>query len=104
MRRLVEPNLELPARELTVAVEADQLTRENVFAGMIDPIVDPTIPGDRCFLFAQAETAPVYVSGFFNSTEAPKVSTGPIQGVYAVQIRGVFDFGVGAGAVDWRGG
>jgi hypothetical protein len=83
MRLLVGPNLELPARQLTVAVEADQVTREDVFAGMIDPIVEPMIPANRWYLFAHAETAPVYVYGFFDGAEAPQVSTGPIQGVDA---------------------
>lgn len=102
MRLLVGPNLELPARQLTVAVEADQVTRENVFAGMIDPIVEPMIPANRWYLLANAETAPVYVYGFLDGAAAPQVSTGPIQGVDAVEISVVFDFGVGA--VDWRGG
>ena len=69
---------------------------------MIDPIVEPMIPSNRWYLFAHAETAPVYVYGFLDGADAPQVSTGPIQGVDAVEISVVFDFGVGA--VDWRGG
>ncbi|MBX9749276.1 MAG: Mu-like prophage major head subunit gpT family protein [Roseococcus sp.] len=102
MRLLVGPNLEMLARQLTVPVDADQVTRENIFAGMIEPIVEPMIPGNRWYLLADAETAPVYVYGFLDGADAPQVSTGPIQGVDAVEISVLFDFGVGA--VDWRGG
>ena len=102
MKLLVGPNQELAARQLTVAVEADQVSRENVFAGMIDPIVEPQIASNRWYLFAGPETAPLYVYGYLNGASGPQVTTGPVQGVDGVEISVVFDFGVGA--VDWRGG
>jgi hypothetical protein len=83
-------------------VAADQVTRENVFAGMIDRIVEPLIPANRWYLFAHPESSPVYVHGYLDGAEAPRVATGPIQGVDGVEISVVFDFGVGA--IDWRGG
>jgi len=102
MRLLVGPNQELAARQLTVAVSADEVTRENIFAGMIDPIVEPLIPANRWYLFAHPQSSPVYVYGYLDGADAPRVSTGPIQGVDGVEISVLFDFGVGA--VDWRGG
>ncbi len=60
------------------------------------------IPGNRWYLFADPETAPVFVYGFLEGATGPQVATGPIQGVDGVEISVVFDFGVGA--VDWRGG
>ena len=54
------------------------------------------------YLFADPETAPVFVYGFLEGATGPQVATGPIQGVDGVEISVVFDFGVGA--VDWRGG
>jgi hypothetical protein len=101
MRLLVGPNLELPARQLTVVVDADQIGRENIFAGLIDPVVEPLIPANRWYVFADPETAPVYVYGHLDGATQPRVTTGPVQGVDGVEISVVFDFGVGA--VDWRG-
>jgi hypothetical protein len=46
-RRLVGPNLELPARQLAVVGDADQVNRESIFTGMIDPVVEPLIPANH---------------------------------------------------------
>ena len=102
MRLLVGPNLELAARQLTVAVAPNEISRENIYAAMIEPIVDPLIPANCWYLLADPETAPVFVCGFLEGATGPQVATGPIQGVDGVEINVVFDFGVGA--VDWRGG
>jgi len=102
MRLLVGPSLELPALQLTVAVTAAEVSKENIYAGMIEPVVDPMIPGNRWYLFADPETAPVFIYGFLEGAAGPQVATGSIQGVDGVEISVVFDFGVGA--VDWRGG
>jgi len=100
MRLLVGPNLELAARQLTVAVTATEVGRENVYAGMIEPIVDPLVPANRWYLLADPETAPVFVYGVLEGATGPQVATGPIQGVDRVEISVMFNFGVGA--VDWR--
>jgi hypothetical protein len=47
MRLLVGPNQELPARQLTVAVSATQTSNANVYAGFIQPLVEPLIPANR---------------------------------------------------------
>jgi len=102
MRLLVGPNLEMPARQLTVPVAADQVSRENIYAGMIEPVVEPLIPANRWYLFAHQQASPVYVYGYLDGAEAPRVGTNPIQGVDGIEISILFDFGVGA--IDWRGG
>ncbi|MFL1464426.1 terminase, partial [Roseococcus sp. DSY-14] len=43
MRLLVGPSLELPARQLTVPVAANQVTQENVFASFVQPVVEPLV-------------------------------------------------------------
>jgi hypothetical protein len=43
MRLLVGPNLELAARQLTVSVAATQTANANVYAGFIQPVVEPKI-------------------------------------------------------------
>jgi hypothetical protein len=102
MRLLVGPNLELPARQLTVPVAANQVSQENVFASFVQPVVEPLIPTNRWYLFADPVNAPVYVYGYLNGAEGPQVTTGPVSGVDGVEISVIFDFGVGA--IDWRGG
>jgi hypothetical protein len=101
MRLLVGPNLELPARQLTVAVSATQTSNANVYAGFIQPLVEPLIPSNRWYLFADPLATPVYVYGYLNGAEGPQVTTGPVSGVDGVEVSVIFDFGVGA--IDWRG-
>ena len=101
MRLLVGPNLELAARQLTVSVAATQTANANVYAGFIQPVVEPQIQGNRWYLFADPMAAPVYVYGYLNGAEGPQVTTGPVSGVDGVEVSVIFDFGVGA--IDWRG-
>ncbi|MCS6930638.1 MAG: Mu-like prophage major head subunit gpT family protein [Acetobacteraceae bacterium] len=101
MRLLVGPNLELAARQATVAVQASETAKANVFAGFVQPVVEPLIPANRWYLFSDPAAAPVYVYGYLNGAEGPQVTTGPVQGADGVEVSVIFDFGVGA--IDWRG-
>ncbi|MCA3385436.1 MAG: HK97 family phage prohead protease [Roseomonas sp.] len=101
MKLLVGPSLELPARQLTVSVGATQISNANIYAGFVQPLVEPLIPNNRWYLFADPPTAPVYVYGYLNGAEGPQVTTGPVSGVDGVEVSVIFDFGVGA--IDWRG-
>jgi hypothetical protein len=101
MRLLVGPNIELAARQLTVNVAATQAGNANVYAGFIQPVVEPQIQNNRWYLFADPQSAPVYVYGYLNGAEGPQVTTGPVSGVDGVEVQVIFDFGVGA--IDWRG-
>jgi hypothetical protein len=101
MKLLVGPSLELPARQLTVSVGATQVGHTNIYAGFVQPLVEPLIPNNRWYLFADPPTAPVYVYGYLNGAEGPQVTTGPVSGVDGVEVSVIFDFGVGA--IDWRG-
>jgi hypothetical protein len=101
MRLLVGPNLELAARQATVVVQASETAKANVFAGFVQPVVEPLIPGNRWYLFSDPAAAPVYVYGYLNGAEGPQVTTGPVQGADGVEVSVIFDFGVGA--IDWRG-
>jgi hypothetical protein len=88
-------------RELTVSVGATQINQTNIYAGFVQPLVEPLIPNNRWYLFADPPTAPVYVYGYLNGAEGPQVTTGPVSGVDGVEVSVIFDFGVGA--IDWRG-
>jgi len=101
MKLLVGPSLELNARQLTVSVAANQTSNVNIYAGFIQPLVEPLVPNNRWYLFADPPTAPVYVYGYLNGAEGPQVTTGPVSGVDGVEVSVIFDFGVGA--IDWRG-
>ena len=101
MRLLVGPNQELAARQLTVSVAATQTSNANVYAGFVQPLVEPLIPANRWYLFSDPFSAPVYVYGYLNGAEGPQVTTGNVQGVDGVEVSVIFDFGVGA--IDWRG-
>jgi hypothetical protein len=101
MRLLVGPNQELAARQLTVSVQATQTSNANVYAGFVQPLVEPLIPANRWYLFSDPFAAPVYVYGYLNGAEGPQVTTGNVQGVDGVEVSVIFDFGVGA--IDWRG-
>jgi hypothetical protein len=101
MRLVVGPNQELAARQLTVAVQANQTSNANVFAGFVQPLVEPLIQANRWYLFSEPSAAPVYVYGYLNGAEGPQVTTGPVSGVDGVEVSVIFDFGVGA--IDWRG-
>jgi len=101
MRLLVGPNQELAARQLTVSVAANQTGNANVFAGFVQPLVEPLIQSNRWYLFSDPVSAPVYVYGYLNGAEGPQVTTGPVSGVDGVEVSVIFDFGVGA--IDWRG-
>jgi hypothetical protein len=101
MQLVVGPNQELAARQLTVSVQAAQTSNANIYAGFIQPLVEPLIPANRWYLFSDAVSAPVYVYGYLNGAEGPQVTTGPVSGVDGVEVSVIFDFGVGA--IDWRG-
>jgi hypothetical protein len=101
MRLLVGPNQELAARQLTVSVGATQINNANVYAGFVQPLVEPMIQANRWYLFSDPLAAPVYVYGYLNGAEGPQVTTGPVSGVDGVEVSVLFDFGVGA--IDWRG-
>jgi hypothetical protein len=101
MKLLVGPSLELNARQLTVSVAANQTSNVNIYAGFVQPLVEPLIPNNRWYLFSDPFAAPVYVYGYLNGAEGPQVTTGNVQGVDGVEVSVIFDFGVGA--IDWRG-
>jgi hypothetical protein len=101
MRLLVGPGQEYPARQITVPVQATETSKANVFAGFVQPLVEPLIPSNRWYLFSDPLSAPVYVYGYLNGAEGPQVTTGPVSGVDGVEVSVIFDFGIGA--IDWRG-
>jgi hypothetical protein len=102
MRLLVGPSLELTALKITTAITPSSSGNVNPYSGLLQPIVEPLIPNNRWYLFAEPSSAPVYTYGYLNGAEGPQVTTGPVQGADGVEVSVIFDFGVGA--IDYRGG
>jgi hypothetical protein len=101
MRVLVGPALELAVLKLTTAITPSSSGNVNPYARLLQPVVEPLIPANRWYLFANPVSAPVYTYGYLNGAEGPQVTTGPVQGADGVEISVIFDFGVGA--IDFRG-
>jgi hypothetical protein len=101
MRVLVGPALELAALRLTSSITPATSGSVNPYVGLLQPVVEPLIPANRWYLFAEPPITPVYVYGYLNGAEGPQVTTGPVSGVDGVEVSVIFDFGVGA--IDWRG-
>jgi phage head maturation protease len=100
MLLLVGPDRELLARQLTATFVANTTASTNPYAGAIETVVDPQIPGNRWYMFAEA-TRP-FVYGFVAGQTAPQVRVwNPIPGRDGMTVEVVHDFGVGA--VDFRG-
>jgi phage head maturation protease len=100
MMLLVGPDRELLARQLTATFVANATGSINPYVGFIDVVVDPQIPGNRWYMFADA-TRP-FVYGFVAGQTAPQVRVwNPIPGRDGMTVEVIHDFGVGA--VDFRG-
>ncbi len=84
MRLVVGPNQERAARQLTVSVAPTQTSNANIYAGFVQPQVEPLIPSNRWYLFSDPLAAPVYVYGYLNGAEGPQVTTGSVSGVDGV--------------------
>lgn len=69
----------------------------------LQPIMDSNVPGNRWYLFADPNAAPVYVYGYVNGAEAPTIRVhDQIPGRDGVLVEVIHDFAVGA--IGFRGG
>ncbi|WP_424138659.1 prohead protease/major capsid protein fusion protein [Roseomonas chloroacetimidivorans] len=99
---LVGPAQELAALQLTTATTPTQGSNVNPYAAFTRVVVDANIVGNRWYLFADPNSAPVFVYGFLNGAEGPQIRTERVSGHDGVQVEVIHDFGVGA--IDFRGG
>jgi hypothetical protein len=100
MAVVVGPDRELLARQLTATFVPNAVSGVNPYVGMMEVVVDPLIPGNRWYMFAEA-TRP-YVYGYVGGASAPSIRVwNPMQGRDGLTIEVVHDFGVGA--IDFRG-
>lgn len=99
---LCGPDYLTVAQQLTSSIQPQQAGNVNPFAGVIEPVGEASIPGNRWYLFADPAAAPVYVYGYLDGANGAQVTSGPVQGVDGFEVQVIHDFA--AGAVDWRGG
>lgn len=92
----------VPARQIARPVAATTIGTENIFAGMIEPLTDANVPGNRWYAFADPADCPNFVYGYLNGAAGPQIRTGQPMGRDGFQVDVVLDFGVGG--VDHRGG
>lgn len=99
-RLVVGPDRELLARQVLSQVQAAQISNVNIYAGLIEPVVDAQISGNRWYLFADPASAPAVVYGYVDGNDGPMVTTDTDFDTQSLKVRVGLDFA--AGAVDWR--
>jgi len=78
MRLVVGPSQEMAARQLTVNVAATQTSNANIYAGFVQPLVEPLIPSNRWYLFSEAHAFAMVDGGHVGSASTPacRMATG----------------------------
>lgn len=77
-------------------------TSLNSWAGVLTPVLDANLSGNRWWLFADPALFPNFAYGSLIGEPGPRVATRPGFEVEGVEMRVAFDFYVGG--IDWRGG
>jgi hypothetical protein len=75
-------------------------TSINTFAGILTPLLDANLSGNRWYLFADPAALPAFVYGSLASEPGPRVATRVGFEVEGVQMKVAMDFGVAA--LEWR--
>lgn len=77
-------------------------TSMNSWAGVLTPILDSNLSGNRWWLFADPSQFPNFAYGSLAGAPGPRVETRAGFEIEGVELRVAFDFYVGG--IDWRGG
>jgi hypothetical protein len=80
---------------------AEKLLAVNVFAGKLQLMVEPRIPGGQWYVFAAPTEVPVLLLGHLASAPGPQISSRDGWEVLGREFRVVLDFGIAA--TDFRG-
>lgn len=99
---LTGPDLLTLAEQITATVQPVINSAVNPFSGRLTPVADANITGDDWWLFADPAVLPNFIYGYLDGSEAPQVTSGPVQGFDGFELQVILDFGVGA--IDFRGG
>lgn len=99
---LTGPDKEFEAMQLLAPIQAAQASNVNPYVGKLTPATTPYIAGNAWYMFADPSEVPVFMYGYLQGEEGPRLRTdepfGQQGAAYSVEL----DFG--CGATDFRGG
>ncbi len=99
---LVDPELEEAAEQmLTAQTYPVDPSDANVFHNRLTLLVEPRLPADGWYVFADPAIHPVLEFAYLQAAQGPQISSQPGWNVLGIEFRVVLDFG--CGAVDFRG-
>ena len=98
---LVGPDLETSAEKAIADLSPASIGDVNPFSGKLTLLVEPRMPGDRFYLFADPATLPVLEYAYLSTAQGPQLSSRDGWDVLGREFRVVLDFG--CGAVEHRG-
>lgn len=97
---LVGPELETKAEKLLTAINATTTDDANVFAGKLALAVEPRIPDDQWYVFADPTRLPGMQYAYLSGAQGPQIQRQELWDTLGVSFRVFEDFG--AGWVDHR--
>lgn len=98
---LVGPDLETKAEQVLAQLAAATVDDVNPFSGRLSLAVDPRLPANAWYVFADPASIPVLEYAYLSSAQGPQIASREGFDVLGMEFRVVLDFG--AGATDWRG-
>lgn len=98
---VIGPALETVAEQLLAAIYAQTPEGGNPFAGKLTPLVEPRLPANAWYLFADPAVMPVLEYAHLSSAQGPQVSTKEGWDTLGMEFRCILDFG--CGVLDHRG-
>jgi HK97 family phage prohead protease len=98
---LVSPERETEAEQMLAALNATTTTDQNPFAEKLTLAVDPRLPAEAWYVFADPALVPVLEYAYLSSAQGPQIASREGFDVLGMEFRVVLDFG--AGVADFRG-
>lgn len=99
---LTGPDKEFEAMQLLAPIQAAQASNVNPYVGKLNPATTPYIAGNAWYMFANPSEVPVFMYGYLQGEEGPRLRTDEPFGQQGVAYSVELDFG--CGATDFRGG
>ncbi|SEI10057.1 head maturation protease, ClpP-related [Paracoccus alkenifer] len=99
---LTGPAKEFEAMQLLAPIQAAQASNVNPYVGKLTPATTPYVAGNAWYMFADPAEVPVFMYGYLQGEEGPRLRTDEPFGQQGVAYSVELDFG--CGATDFRGG
>ena len=98
---LVAPDRETEAEQVLASLNATTVAEVNPFAGRMTLAVDPRLPENAWYVFADPARIPVLEYAYLSGAQGPQIASREGFDVLGMEFRVILDFG--AGVTDWRG-